>query len=275
MPPKKKVVKEVEPEVSQEVLEDTDSDVPTKVVPLKYEPTALLKSNAGDSDRLKLAAAINNLVFKGSSFVEALTTLTMFTNERMTELDMQLETKKNEYKDLLKSNDNEYKQKMYNLETEYSSKKRALENDFKNSKILIDQQLSEYKLKACKELAGQNNMLLVEKAESEKMYTERNNLLKELTELKNTFTSKLSQEVAIERNIYKSKLEQETNTINLSYKATTAELNARVTQQTKEIEILNKTIETLKNEIMEQRNLTREIANAGAKGQITQNIGKN
>jgi hypothetical protein len=39
--------------------------------------------------------------------------------------------------------------------------------------------------------------------------------------------------------------------------------------------MLIRTIDNLKTEIAEQRNLTREVANAGSKGAITQNIGKN
>jgi hypothetical protein len=52
-------------------------------------------------------------------------------------------------------------------------------------------------------------------------------------------------------------------------------MKAQFNQQNKEIEMLNRTIETLKHEIAEQRLLTKEIAQAGSKSQITQTIGKN
>ena len=51
-------------------------------------------------------------------------------------------------------------------------------------------------------------------------------------------------------------------------------MKAQFNQQNKEIEMLNRTIETLKQEITEQRLLTKEIAQAGAKSQITQTFAK-
>jgi hypothetical protein len=55
----------------------------------------------------------------------------------------------------------------------------------------------------------------------------------------------------------------------LSHKAETAELNATVNQQKKEIQTLQNTIDNLRSELAEQRKLTKEVAEAGRQAPIT------
>lgn len=70
-------------------------------------------------------------------------------------------------------------------------------------------------------------------------------------------------------------MNNEIKTMELTHKANNAQLVAQVEQQKKEISVLNSTIENLKNEIKEQRELTKQVAMASSKSQITQTIGKN
>ena len=80
---------------------------------------------------------------------------------------------------------------------------------------------------------------------------------------------------AEERAKFEAELKRQNFAQEQTYKTATAEMKAQFNQQNKEIEMLNRTIETLKHEIVEQRLLTKEIAQAGSKSQITQTIGKN
>jgi electron transfer flavoprotein alpha subunit len=287
MPPRKKVLvpTKVESSVSSdnESSSDSDAEVVLSKSTIKNTPkvrafikttTSNTNSLTSGSDRLQLAQAINNLVFKGSSFVEALNTLTEFTNEKLAELDVEIESKKREYNDLVKSTDSEYKHKMKYLEGEYVTRMKTLETDFKNGQIETKQKLTEFELKACKEMAGKHAMLLVEKSENDKAVAEKNAILTELKQLKDSFTAKINEHTLLEKKSFEAKLLQEKTNADLTHKAHTAELTAQVSQQIKEIAMLNKTIENLKLEVAEQRNLTKEVANAGAKGAITQNYGK-
>ena len=274
MPPKKKIIPKTD-DMSIETEPELEPE-PIKVFKIKNtEPHAFIKSNTGDSDRLQLASAINNLVFKGSSFVDALATLTNYSNERLTQLDIQIEAKKQEYNELIHTTESEHKHKTKILESDHATRMKALDAEFKNNQIDTKQKLSEFKLEACKKMAQENNMLLIEKSENDRMYAEKNQALKELKEIKDSFTAKINENLIAEKKTYDAKLAQEKLNADLSHRAHTAELTAQVAQQIKEIAMLNKTIDNLKSEIAEQRNLTREVANAGSKGQITQNIGKN
>jgi len=141
MPPKRatKVKKEVEPEPittnstysdSDSVVEDTKKSVVSSMTKTaSKKPVALVKFNnesvktSNTSDRLQLAQAINNLVFKGDSFTNALEQLHEMTNERLTELDLQLESKQQEYDSLMQKINNEHTTRVESLQQEYQIEK--------------------------------------------------------------------------------------------------------------------------------------------------------
>ena len=60
----------------------------------------------------------------------------------------------------------------------------------------------------------------------------------------------------------------------LENKANMADLVAQVKQKEAECKNLYQTIDTLKEEIREQRQLTKQVAEASSKSQISQVIGK-
>lgn len=312
MPPKrvtKAKMVEPEPVATNSVYSDNDSVVEdskksvmsslTKATTKK--PVALVKftnentKTSSSSDRLQLAQAINNLVFKGDSFTNALEQLHEMTNERLTELDLQLESKQQEYDSLMQKINNEHTTRVESLQQEYQvlekelttnynnnkkdmernyeNKSKELELSQKNLQIETSQKLREFKLKACKDMATENGFLLVEKTDNDKLITEKNTLVAELKQLKDKFDSTLKAEVTVEKNKYDSLLKQEKLTMELTYKMQTAEVNAQVLQLKKEVDVLNKMIDNLKNELAEQRNLTKEVASSASRSAINQTIG--
>ncbi len=207
--------------------------------------TSTVKVNSSDSDRLQLAQAINNLVCRGESFVAALEGLSNFSKERIIDLDLKIEAKKQEYQDL-------------NLN---------LENQFKDNEIKLKQNLQENKLLAVKEVLDTLNMRYVTNVEFE-------GLTKELTELKSKYNSDIQKVIKDEQEKASVNLKQILTTKELSHSAEIASLKAQTEQQVKEIAVLKETIKNLKEEIMEQRILTKEVAIAGSKSQIQQSFGK-
>lgn len=308
MPPKRgpKAKKEIEPEISSSDSESIE-DKPAKSVvtvaskTVNKKPVALVKFNTdtlktgATSDRLQLAQAINNLVFKGDAFTSALEQLNEMTTERLTELDLQIESKQQEFESLIKKIELEHSSKVSSLQQEYltlekelttnyennkkdlernyENKTKELELNLKNLQIETNQKLREHKLKACATMAAENSMLLVEKSDNDKLVSEKNNLMSELKQLKENFENKLKSEVGAEKGKFQALLQQEKTTMELTYKMQTADVNAQVSQLQKEITVLNKMIDNLKVEISEQRALTKEVANSASRSAINQTFG--
>lgn len=312
MPPKRgpKAKKDAEPEpvvLSNSDDESIDNTPPKSVLTLTSKvgvrkPVGLVKFNTLDasksnnlSDRLQLAQAINNLVFKGDAFTSALEQINEMTTERLTELDLQIESKQQEYESIVQKIENEHLTKVNTLRQEFSNLEKELHSNYENNKkdlqrtydnqvkelelnlknlqIETSQQLREYKLKACATMASENGMLLVEKADNEKLLAEKNTLATELKQLKDKFDTTLKAEVGAEKGKFQTQLQQEKTTMELTYKMQTADVNAQVTQLQKEITVLNKMIDSLKAEIAEQRSLTKEVANSASRSAINQTFG--
>jgi hypothetical protein len=216
--------------------------------------------------------------------------------ENIVQLDIMLESKKKECKDTTDKLSKEYNDLNQNLKKEYSdlnsslqlkyaelSKKldsdykehdRTLQNDYKNNMIEVKQKLKEFKLKACDEVLKEFGMMSVLVTENK---TASDNLLKaikDLDELQKTVDKQCNAIKQEEKGKYEAELKRQLATQELGFKATTAEMKAQLEQQKKEVDMLNKTIDNYKHEITEQRNLTKEIAQASAKSQINQKFGK-
>lgn len=243
MPPKKKDTN-ISSTVSSSM--DTSSTVVDLSEKKKTVPTVstTVKVNHSDSDRLQLAQAINNLVVRGESFANALDELSNFSKERLVELDLKIEAKKSEFIDLT----------------------NKLENQFKDTEIKLRQSLQENKLVAAKEVLSTLDMTTITNAEY-------SNITTELAQLKSTFTSSIEKAVKEEQDKAKATLSQVLTNKELAHAAEIATLKATTDQQIKEINVLKETIKNLKEEIAEQRTLTKEVAIAGSKGAIQQSFG--
>jgi hypothetical protein len=280
MPPRKVKQQEI---VQQVQNNDSDNDSVELQSPPKSFNT-VVKYNANDNDRIQLAQAINNLTVKGDIFVEALGSFSKF-KETIVELDIQIDSKKREYKELLDKKTKENQEKSMEFQREYEEKRkqlttsnqelmRSLQNEFKNSQIETEQRLKQFKLKACDEVVKEFNMRTINLEEHRNLQDSVTRVTKELEDLKKKFEANCTATRVEEKAKFEGELKRQNIAQEQSYKTTTAEMKAQFNQQNKEIEMLNRTIETLKHEITEQRNLTKEIAQAGAKSQITQKFGK-
>ncbi len=308
MPPKKAVKKVEEEEdvlVEVQVQEDSEEPVPvkkTKSVSTKSSasssassPMYLSSCSSKDSDRMQLIQAINNFTIKGEQLMESMKSFDTF-REQIAKLDIQINAKKQEYDEMelnanalhtqkMKKLESEYNdlnaalQSKYTstnkkLESEYEDKARKLTNDFKNSQIEVKQKLAEFKLKACEELAKENSMVVVK---SDDMVALQQNVTKtngELEALKKAYDKDIDKTRQEEKSKYTTQLENEKKILQLNANVTNAEMKAQIDQQVKEIQVLKSQIENLKHELSEQRALTKEVAQASAKAQITQSFAK-
>ena len=286
MPPRK-VVKAPIVEVVATTVEPynvSDDDNEPTVSKLTYNNISV-KYNANDSDRVQLAQAINNLTVKGEQFVEALGSFGKF-KQTIVELDIQIETKKKEYKELCEKKTREFSEKNIDLQKEYDEKTkqlklnhsesvRTLHNELKNTQIETEQKLRQFKLKACDDIAKELSMKILKQDEYTLQVETIARVNRELEELKKKFESNCNVIRQEEKTKFETEIKRQYASQEQIYKTSTAEIKAQHTQQLKQIETLNETIQTLKHEIAEQRLLTKEIAQASAKSQISQSFGKN
>jgi hypothetical protein len=255
----------------------------------------LSTSSAKDSDRIQLIQAINNFTLKGEQLMESMRSFDAF-REQIAKLDIQINAKKAEYEEIGQSLEQTHLIKLRKLESEYtdrakvlasshadSSKKleldyedksRKLMNDFKNSQIETKQKLAEYKLKACEELAKENGMVLIKSDDLTGLQQSVTKSNGELDTLKKAYDKDMDKIRAEEKTKYTTQLENEKKILQLNANVTNAEMKAQIDQQVKEIQVLKSQIENLKHELAEQRALTKEVAQASAKAQISQTFAK-
>ncbi len=304
MPPRKAVAK---PAVVEKHIEDSlssDDELPS--FPQIQSTPITVKYNSNDSDRIQLAQAINNLTVKGEHFVEALSSFNKF-KENIVQLDIQIDSKKKEYKEITDRLQKEYNElnvqldKQHNeksqslnqkytelnrtyqqkhteltskLDSEYKELNRNLQSDYKNSQIEVKQKLNEFKLKACEELLKEFNMMSLKHEDYKTLNETVTKTNKELDDLQKSLEKQCNAIRLEEKNKYETELKRQLTTQELTFKSATAEMKAQIELQKREADMLNKTIDNLKNEVAEQRNLTKEIAQANSKAQITQKFGK-
>ncbi len=289
--------------VGEVVQEDSEEPVPvkkSKSVSVKSSPSAsspmyLSSSSSKDSDRIQLIQAINNFTIKGEQLMESMKSFDSF-REQIAKLDIQINAKKQEYDEMEQMANASHTQKMKKLEAEYNDlntalqskynltskkleadhedKTRKLTNDFKNSQIETKQRLAEYKLKACEELAKENSMVIIK---SDDLTVLQQSVIKtngELDTLRKAYDKDIDKVRQEEKTKYTNQLDNEKKILQLNANVTNAEMKAQIDQQVKEIQVLKSQIENLKHELSEQRSLTKEVAQASAKAQITQSFAK-
>jgi hypothetical protein len=117
---------------------------------------------------------------------------------------------------------------------------------------------------AFEEFGKKYNYQLVLIDEYEKKENEISTLQDKNEELNLKMEEKVDEKVELAKTKLEDSFKQEKLTLELTHKAETAELIAQNKQHIREIEILNSTISNMKSEIAEQRNLTKEVAQAQA-----------
>jgi len=302
MPAPKKSVKKVNTASDSESSNEVHETVSLQPLYLSSEP-----SNVSGSDRVQLAQAINNFTLKSEQFLQEMKNFDAF-REKVFKLDLLIESKKQEHEQTITSLDNEFSSRKKDLETQYSEltkklkteydemvkklgteqsdkikkcetefadKNKQLSNLYEDEAIKMRRKLEADKSTACAEYAKSLGMRFGKEEEYKALTDSVQKAVQDYTELKKNFDKQCATAREEERTKYQTKLDNDTKTMELTHKANNAQLLAQVDQQKKEILVLNSTIENLKNEVKEQRALTKEVAQASAKGQINQTIGKN
>ena len=263
MPPKKSV-KKVEEDVEEKCIGLDDS--PEEPEPVKKSSSKVSSStglsskpmyfssslsSSKDSDRIQLIQAINNFTLKGEQLMESMRAFDTF-REQIAKLDIQINAKKAEYEEIGQSLDHAHITKLRKLEAdqadrtkmlasthadaskklelEYEDKSRKLTNDFKNSQIETKQKLAEYKLKACEELAKENQMVLIK---SDDLVGLQQNVTKtngELDTLKKAYSKDMDAIRTEERSKYTTMLEHEKKILQLNSNVTNAEMKAQIVE---------------------------------------------
>jgi hypothetical protein len=189
--------------------------------------------------RLEFAKSINGLSQKMEAFVKAAENLGTL-KDTLVDLDLQIQSKTEELNRL--TEDNEHTKKRLQTETTLY--------------------LSEFRYDGAKEILGKRNEVPISTSELEQMKTN-------LQKLTIDREKEISEIVKKEKQRAEKSIAAATSMQDLRQKALTAELTATTHQQVKEIDNLNQTIDSLKQEIAAQRKLTEAVANAGRQGPIT------
>lgn len=179
-----------------------------------------------------------------------------------------------EYNDMNKSLQNKYADSNKKVEDDYTDKHRLLTNEFKNEQINVKQKISEFKYKACEEFLKDISVTIIKTDEYTNMQTSVAKTNLELCELKKSFDGECNKIKHDEKHKYESIIENERKLMKLNGDVMNADMKAKVDQQNKEIIVLQNQIDNLKHELSEQRSLTKEVAQASSKSQISQSFGK-
>jgi len=198
-----------------------------------------------ENPKLLLSKAINALVTKQDAFVKAVEMMDELKKEEIIKYDLEIEAKQEE---------------LDKLEEEYKHK-------LKNMQIETDQKISEYRYEQALSILKERDEIPIGAAEFQRMK-------EELTHLRGDIDKRINDALTTEKAESKRSLAAAINNATLSHKADTAVLTATVDQQKREIDSLHKTIDKLNSEVAAQRELTKQVAEAGRAAPITQQIGK-
>jgi len=203
-----------------------------------------------------LSKKLENSTKVHTEFVTSMEDLKSFSQESFKNIDNQIKEKEQEfyskqdqiikdYKNQKYDLEKKYEQLNYDLEKQFITKRDSMEREFENDEYVKA-------VKVVKDFGEVN----VSKNDYDKLQKDLDNLNKTMEktiadarkEMETNF--KRDKEIALR---YKE----------LEFKSTSAEMKATIEQQSKEIASLMGTIETLKDEISQQRELTRSVAEAG------------
>jgi len=201
-----------------------------------------------------------------TDFVDVFNQLKDFSNESIKEIDVKIKKKDEECYNKYSQLSKDFSLKVTNLQSSYEKKKYDLERQFQQTRDEMEREFQQNEYDKAVEV-------LDEKGEIAVVETEYNSLKKECDDLKKTMEKKEKEVLAINDAKWKKEMEIILRTKELEFQASSADMKAKIDQLNKEVSVLHSTIDTLKDEIQEQRNLTRNVAEA-AQGAVTQNFGK-
>jgi hypothetical protein len=209
----------------------------------------------------KMTKSIENMTKVQRDFNENYEALLNFKDEELCELDYQLKVKNEECYNHLQDLTKSFNEKTMELENEYKHKSYVLEQSHLQRIDELDRLFYDKEIQNSRKVLEDDGYTVI----ITKDYLNLQNELKELRDNRETFEKNTTADMHKELNV-------RIKTQELQHQVATSDMKAKIENQTREIQALKDTIDTLKFEIQAQRELTREVAQAGQKS-VTQNFG--
>lgn len=204
-----------------------------------------MSSKTTKEAHLTLAKNIANLTAVQSKFMKAVEEMSEFKVDAIQNFSLEIEAKKKEYEDLA----------------------TQLSNAEIDGKTKCDQAIAKYKRDAAVKILTETEEIPIKKTEFEE-------LQEQVVGLKRKRDEDLEALKADMESSHKKAISAIVTTQELKQNAELASLRAQVEQKDKEIAVHMNNIDNLRTEIKAQRELTKQVADAGRQGQIHQTIGK-
>lgn len=209
----------------------------------------------------KMTKSIENMSKVQQEFNDNYNVLANYGEEELNELDYQIKLKNEECYNSLQEITKSYNEKKFQLESEYKEREYALEQSHQQRVNELDMEFTKREFDVARITVENDGYTVILTRD----YDELNTKVDKLTTERETF------EKTTEANMHKE-LNARLKTQELQHQVASSDMKAKIENQGREIESLRTTIETLKQEIQAQRELTREVAQAGQKS-VTQNFG--
>ena len=209
----------------------------------------------------KMTKSIENISKVQQEFNSNYELLTNYGEDELNELDYQIKLKNEECYNSLQEITKSYNEKKFELESDYKAREYELEQSHQQRINELDMEFTKREFEIAKTTIENDGYTVVNTREYENLKTE----------LTTQQTTREAFEKTTEANMHKE-LNARLKTQELQHQVASSDMKARIENQGREIESLRTTIETLKAEIQAQRELTREVAQAGQKA-VTQNFG--
>ena len=225
----------------------------------------------GESNRVLLTKAINNLTSNRESFEESVKAFQTISKEMIEDLDLQIDDRTKQLDESKKTIENDLNDARIKASQQLAEHKRniAVEflNDLNDARIKASQQLAEHKRDIAVEFLAESGEVPIDEDELEGLREGHESVQEEhqteLDNLRDELTKKSKEE-----------LHSALNSQELRHKAAFAETQAENKMLKTEIQNLHNFIEKLKDEVDAQRKLSATIAQSNAKEAIHQTIGK-
>jgi hypothetical protein len=208
----------------------------------------------------KMTKSIENMSKVQQEFNANYELLSNYGEEELNELDYQIKLKNEECYNSLQEITKSYNEQKFQLEADYKAKEYDLEQSHQQRINELEMEFSKREFDSARTVVEGEGYTVVNTRD----YTTLN---EELTKLK---ADRESFEKTTEANMHKE-LNARLKTQELQHQVASSDMKARIENQVREIESLRNTIDSLKIEIQAQRDLTREVAQAGQKA-VTQNF---
>ena len=209
-----------------------------------------------ESERVALTKALKSLENTQEEFIHAIEKIENMKSQTLTDYTLEIDDLKKQRED-----------RMADLENDYKVRNIEIQNDLKNSKIEADHLLKQYRHDGAIEILRESGEEAVDSDE--------------LEELKNANTES---EATHQDELVKLKKELESkgnqdkhcalDNLQLRHKAEVAQLTAENDMAKRELVSARSSITDLKEQVREQQQLTKDVAEASRSGAISQNFGK-